>query len=253
MKTRMLYHAEAVGATGYLTLPVQETMEIQASVGLPISGGHGMTTVGPFRYRNVFSFNRAEASVVGSFSDKDSAHGSASMAIIEGLNILDVVTCDRIVARITSKHPDQSDPAIIPMGSLFENLRIAGYPITPDLSIDTFTTLENWKQLNDAYANDQTVRAQLNKQSLYNPGGNQLPTSKGIYGCTLVRDFGPLPSGLTVKDNGIYVPHFGTGYLGEIFVSHYSRRLLMLHVELGCSTEGDFGSGGGGGNGTPYP
>jgi hypothetical protein len=253
MKTAMLYHAEAVGASGYLTLPVQETMEIQASIGLPINGGHGKNTVGCFRYRNVLSFDCAEASVVGSFSEKDDAHGSASMAIIEGLNILDVVTCDRIVARITSKHPANADPSIIPMGSLFDNLRIAGYPITPDLSIDTFTQLENWKLLNDAYANNPAAHAQLDKQSLYKSGGQGLPTSKGVYGCTLVRDFGPLPGGLTVKDNGIYVPHFGTVYLGEFYVSHYSRRILMLHVDLGCSTEGCFGVGSGGGNGSPWP
>jgi hypothetical protein len=229
-------------------------MEIQASVGLPITGGHGGVVVGPFRYRNnVFSFERAESTVVGSFSDKDNAHGSASMAIIEGLNILDVVTCDRIVARITSKHPDNSDPSIIPLGSTFDNLRIAGYPITPDLSIDTFTTLENWKLLNDAYDTNPAIQAQLDQQSFYKSGGKGLPTSKGVFGCTLVRDFGPLAGGLTVKDHGIYVPHFGTVYLGEFYVSQNSRRMLMLHVDLGCSTEGCFGAGGTGGNGSPWP
>ena len=45
----------------------------------------------------------------------------------------------------------------------------------------------------------------------------------------------------------------GTVYLGEFYVSQYSRQLLMLHVDLGCSTEGCFGVGGGGGNGTPWP
>ena len=251
MQTRMLYHADAVGASGNLTLPVQESMPIQASVCLPVIGGHGAAEVNEFRYRNILYFSWAESTVVGSYSEKDKAHGSASTAIIEGLNIMDVVTCDRIVARVTTKHAGD-EPSIIPMGSLFENLRIAGYKIEPDLAIDTFTQHETWGQLNAAHANDSKVREQLNKQSFHKQG-NQLPTSKGMFGCTLVRDFGKLPAGLTERDGGIYVPHFGTVYLGEFYVTQYSRRLLMLHVDLGCSTEGCFGVGGGGGNGTPYP
>lgn len=252
MQTRMLYHADAVGASGNLTLPVQETMPIQASVCLPLIGGHGAAEVNEFRYRNILYFSWAESTVVGSYSAKDGAHGSAAMAIIEGLNIMDVVTCDRIVARVTTKHAGD-EPSIIPMGSLFENLRIAGYPIQPDLSIDTFTQYETWAQLNNVYSQDQKIREQLYRQSFLDKEGDLLPTSKGIYGCTLVRDFGPLPSGLTVRNGGIYVPHFGTVYLGEFYVSQYSRRLLMLHVDLGCSTEGCFGAGGSGGNGTPWP
>jgi hypothetical protein len=251
MQTRMLYHADAVGASGNLTLPVQETMPIQASVCLPVIGGHGAAEVNEFRYRNILYFSWAESTVVGSYSEKDKAHGSAAMAIIEGLNIMDVVTCDRIVARVTTKHAG-NEPSIIPMGSLFENLRIAGYPITPDLAIDTFTQLETWERLNSAHDNDPKIREQLNKQSFHKPV-ERLPTSKGIFGCTLVRDFGPLPSGLEVRDGGIYVPHFGTVYLGEFYVSQYSRRLLMMHVDLGCSTEGCFGAGGSGGNGIPWP
>src|SRR5258708_20766281 len=101
MKTQMLYHAEAIGATGYLTLPVQETMEIQASVGLPISGGHGGVVVPPFRYRNnVFSFDRAESTVVASFSDTDNAHGSAPKPIPEGLKILPVLQSPSIFSRL---------------------------------------------------------------------------------------------------------------------------------------------------------
>jgi hypothetical protein len=250
MQTRMLYHADAVGASGNLTLPVQESMPIQASVSLPLIGGHGAAEVKEFRYRNILYFSWAESTVVGSYSEKDKAHGSASMAIIEDLNIMDVVTCDRIVARVTTKHAGD-EPSIIPMGSLFENLRIAGNKIEPDLAIDTFTQHETWEKLNAAHGNAKT-REQLNKQSFHKEG-KKLPTSKGMFGCTLVRDFGKLPVGLEERNGGIYVPHFGTVYLGEFYVTQYSRRLLMLHVDLGCSTEGCFGAGGTGGNGTPFP
>ena len=100
MKLRFLYHAEAIGATGHITLPFNETMEIQASTALPLNGGHGTTRVENFRHRNIFSFRHAESHVVGSYSEKDKAWGTLSAVTVEGLNILDVVTCDRLVARL---------------------------------------------------------------------------------------------------------------------------------------------------------
>ena len=106
MKLRFLYHAEAVAATGTVTLPFQETMPIQASAALPINGGHGSASASKFRHRNIFGFENAEANVVGSYSSLDKAHGTLSHVVVEGLNILDVVTCDRIVLRMTSKHSD---------------------------------------------------------------------------------------------------------------------------------------------------
>jgi hypothetical protein len=39
-------------------------------------------------------------------------------------------------------------------------------------------------------------------------------------------------------------------YIGEFFITPTSRRMLMLHVDLGCSVEGCYGSGGTGGNGS---
>jgi hypothetical protein len=130
MKIDFLYHGGAVGATGFLTLPVQETMDIQASVALPITGGQGSSRVEGCRHRNYFSFCTAESHVVGSHSKTDHGYGTLATTTIEGLNIMDVVTCDRIVARLTAKYPDdKSEPSFIPLGSRFENLRIAGHPI----------------------------------------------------------------------------------------------------------------------------
>jgi hypothetical protein len=47
---------------------------------LPVIGGHGASEVNEFRYRNILYFSWAESTVVGSYSEKDKAHGSASMA-----------------------------------------------------------------------------------------------------------------------------------------------------------------------------
>ena len=249
MKIRFLYHAEAVAASGYVTLPVQETMPIQAAAALPIIGGHGSAHAEHFRHGNYFSFARAESHVVGSYSEKDKAHGTLASTTIEGLNIMDVVTCDRIIGRITTKHPENGESAFIPLGSRFENLRIAGHKIDVDLATDIFSQHDTWSKLADAHSKDANVRAELNRLSLTRRGDGGFPESKGTMWCTLARNLEKLPGGLTRRGHGIYVPHFGTVYLGEYFVSATAHRLLMLHVDLGCSVEGCYGSGGVGGNG----
>jgi len=251
MNKRFLYHAEAYGASGSITLPVQETMEVQASLSLPITGGHGRVRVENFRHRNFLSFRSAEAQVVGSYSAKDKAHGTLATATVEGLNIMDVVTCDRIVARMTSKHPeDGSESSIIPLGSRFENLRIAGHKFEPELAIDAFCENDTWSKLGQAHAAD---KADFRKLSMVKSDDAALPRSKGMAACTLVRNLDALPGGLKPNGLGIHVPHFGTVYLAELFVTPDARRLLMLRVELGCSVEGGYGSGGAGGNGSWPP
>jgi hypothetical protein len=250
MKIRFLYHAEAVAASGYLTLPIHESMPIQAATALPILGGHGSATADNFHHHNYFSFCHAESHVVGSYSEKDKAHGTLATTTIEGLNILDVVTCDRIVARITTKHPESSgDSAFIPLGSRFENLRIAGHKIDVELATDLFAEHDTWTKLNEAHAKDARVREDLGKLAVSRRGDGGFPESKGMMWCTLARNLDKLPGGLSRRGHGIYVPHFGTVYLGEYFVTATTHRLLMLHVDLGCAIEGCYGSGGADGNG----
>src|SRR5277367_1748212 len=179
MKIKFLYHAEAVGATGYITLPVKETMEIQASVALPITGGHGSSRVENCRHRNYFSFRVAESHVAGSHTEKDHAYESLATTTIEGINILDVVTCDRVIARLTSKFPDDgSEPSFVPLGSRFENLRIAGHKVEVDMATDLFTEYHTWTKLTEAHSKDKAVRDDLRRLRPGAPETNDFPGSK---------------------------------------------------------------------------
>jgi hypothetical protein len=165
-----------------------------------------------------------------------------------------VVTCDRVILRLTSKHPqDGGEASFIPLGSRFENLRIAGHLIETDMATGLFAQHSTWSKLTNAYANDEHFREEVSRLSLVPAQGHQLPHSKGTLGVTLARIPAKLPAGLTRADHGIYVPHFGTVYLAEYFVSAQSHRLLMLHVDLGSAIEGCIGIGGGQTNGSVYP
>jgi hypothetical protein len=254
MKTKFLYHADAIAASGQITLPHNEPIDIQASIALPLSGGHGTAHSENFRHRNILSFHRAESNVVGSYSALDKAHGTLSSVVIEGLNIMNVVTCDRVVLRLTSKHDDAGgDPSFMIHGSHLENLRIAGHRIDVPLATDFFNEYSTWTKLKDAYKKNDKVRKEFSSLTLHEVGGGALPESKGTLGVTLARGLDKLPAGLKRKGHGIYVPHFGTVYIGEFFIGRQKRHLTMLHVDLGCSVEGCGRAGSGGGGGTSWP
>ncbi len=171
MKPTFLYHAEAVGASGHLTLPFSELIEIQASVALPLSGGYGTSKSENFKHRDVFSFDSAESSVVGSHSAKDLAHATVASVIVEGVNILNVVTCDCITLRLASKHDDAGgEPSFMVLGSSFENLRIAGHRMDVPLATDTFSELSTWEKLSTAYR-DEKSRKEIQALSMMEAAG----------------------------------------------------------------------------------
>jgi hypothetical protein len=245
-----VYHADAVGATGYLTLPVADELELQASLGLPPGGGHGSTRVDNFSHHGIFSFKSAHSEVVGRSSKKKGSRNTLAQSVIEGLNVHNIVTCDRIVSRIAVHKPDDGgESSIIPFGSTFDNLRIGGFPLTPTLAIGIFTENDTWSKFNDWKKKYKDLAKKLQI-----PATEQdLPVARDTYVCTLVTDWGPLPPGVEVHGHGLWVPEFGMVYLAEYFVNIQSRRLRMIRTVLGCGSEGCYGGGNTSGGTVPWP
>jgi hypothetical protein len=259
-RTTFLYQTEAVGASGQITLPVVDTMPIQASIATNIGTGFGKVRVDGFKHLDYLTIGAIESHVVSSYSEKDGAHGTLASVMIEELNNLHMVTCDRMVSRLTSKHPKKASaqPSFILHGTHFDNLRIAGHAIDLNLAVGLLSELSTWKKLNDAYENDPKIRAELDALAIYPPDEKQrkskkLPLENGIFACTLARIPANLPHGLERRDHGIYVPHFGTIYACEYYIGPGSRRMRMLHVDMGCAVEGCNGYGDTGGGGMPLP
>jgi hypothetical protein len=263
-RTTFLYHAEAVGVSGHISLPVVDTVPLQASIASPLGAGSGKVRVENFKHLDYLRIDSIESHVVSSYSEKDGAYGTLATVAIEGLNNLNVVTCDRMVNRLTSKHKlisKEKDKmygteagSFLLHGTHFDGLRIAGHDIKIELAIGLFSELSTWKALNDAYENNAEIRKELDALSLHPKKGDdkKLPLHNGVFGCTLAT-ISDLPRGMERRDHGIYVPHFGTIYLAEYYISETTRRLRMLHVDLGCSVEGCNGYGDTGGGGTPMP
>src|SRR5260370_9665409 len=121
------YHANAHVLSAQFKRPVEHLIEVQAATSLPTIGGHGSPGVENFRLQEFVSFRKGYSHVSGSPEEIEGKTHFTTLvtAVAEGLNILDVVTADRIVARFASSHTfDDQEPKFTTVCSKFDNLHI---------------------------------------------------------------------------------------------------------------------------------
>jgi hypothetical protein len=217
------YRAEGHAFSGEFNRPAKHMIDALAGTCLPLTGGQGRAQADGFQLPQLVSIGKAYSHVSGSKS-ADGTHTSHSTSVVEGLNILDVVTADRVVARLTSEHaPKESEGHIIALGSKFENLRISGCPVEVEFDHDLFLKHKTFDALSKNLAS--------HKKSGKMPEG-------GVILCTLVKSLKVNCPGVKVDGHVIRVPHFGKIYVGEVLVEHRFKRLSMLHLQLGSPQEG---------------
>jgi hypothetical protein len=268
------YDAETMVLSGHLVLPVAQKIEPQAHTKLPENGGYFSQRQDLFRLESVVTFRSAYSHTAGIKSNKPGAGwNTLTTTVVEGLNVMEVLTADRVVGQTITEHPLEGHmPSISFLGTRFENLRIAGYPVKIEWDFDIFGP----RPINDlSYAKDAGVVSRVGRQ--YNrilknknlPDAlqeryNQLSSTLGAaeeVECSLVNRVAGLFPGSSFG-NVITVPGFGTITLAKLTVKHEDPHektkvhkkttftLTMIDLKLGCAIEGGVGIGGGSSNGT---
>jgi hypothetical protein len=248
------FHACAHAFSGNFTRPFHHQIDIQAASALPVTGGHGHARVENFEFARFISFKAGHSHVSGAHQAEDDSNNTLSTAVLEGLNMMDVLTADRIVSRLYSKHPAKAKEGNITwIGSRFENLRIAGCPVHIELNTDVFEKLLTYEAAEDAFAKAGEFR-KIAEDPLQT--GDKLKPSdvKGVFLCSIVKKIEvPDCPGVTVSGHSLHVAGFGTVYLGELLIKRAEKTLTMLRFDLGSSTSGSGTGGGVRTNGTGYP
>jgi len=143
------FHAEAHALAGKLSLPFDQEIKKQAFVKLEGSladltdeeraqRNYFSQHAKNFRLEGIISYSAAHTQVTGHASKKhEGASVTLATSVVEDLNVLNVVTADRVVAQISTTHfPDEQTPAVTFLGTHFENLRIARHRAEPYLKLD---------------------------------------------------------------------------------------------------------------------
>jgi len=232
------YNAHGHALSGYITRPIDHVIEIQAPISLPTTGGHGTSHVENFRFQEFVSFKRGYSHVSGSHDAGDKAFTTLVTATLEGLNILDVVTADRIVARISCHHVVPAEEAqIIVVGSYFENLRVAGCPVEVELDHELFLKLDTYGAVLKELATNADFR-KMAEDPFLTGRTRKSPNAHGSVHCSLVKSIAMKCPGVKRRGHVLEVPQFGNIYLAELVAEHSQRTLTMLRVELGCPNGG---------------
>lgn len=271
------YYAQATVVSGYLHLPLKQEVRSQARIMLPDSGGYISQHSDDYRLEGVLSYRSAYTQVAGNRSTKPGQGWSTlTTSVIEGLNVLEVVTADRVVGQTIVEHPLEGYvPSVNFLGTRFENLRIAGHPVSLEMNLNVLGS----KPANDtAYSHDPGVGERVTSQYKRLIGHGELPgelrerynrLSSSLRGaetveCSLVNQVtGSFPG----RSYGhiIDIPDFGKVILGKLTVTtepakggapnatKTTVKLMMIDLELGCVADGSVGLVGGDTNGGTLP
>jgi hypothetical protein len=257
------YHAEATVLTGDLFHPLKQEIKPQTSAKLSETGGYLSEHSEPYRLEGIISFDKAYTQVAGN-RDHTKPHlgwGTLVTSVIEGLNVLEVVTADRVVGQIATIHPLEGYvPSVHFLGTRFENLRIAGRPVKVDLHPDPYYFgpkpdndgaytrhpgfLARLKSHYEGIRSADGVPADLREQ--YNEASATTKDGKESLECSLVtRITQEEPALGRVFGHVIDIRDFGKIYLGLLKVEHskFNEKkvatvtrfdLTMIKLVMGC-------------------
>jgi hypothetical protein len=256
------YYAEANVLSADLKQPLKENIPPRVQVKLPTNGRYQFKKGSSFRFEGIISYHSAYSQVAGHPSSKSNGFATLATAVVEGLNVLDVVTADRVVAQISTVHPvfgTGQVPSVTFLGTRFENLRIGGHKVEVERTLDILGP----KPAGDkSYFDDPGVQSRISLQydkiataeghpelaAAAYPKGRAGVMGSGELQCSLVSGVTGAPG--TSFGHVIDVPHFGKIFLAELRVERkpgnpgkgiydtYEFHLTMIRLEMGCIAQG---------------
>lgn len=236
------FHALAHALAGEFRHPLWSIIPARASAALPTIGGHASAEERAFHFQDFVCFKSAHTFLSGKRRRNETFVTHAS-TVVKGLNILGVVTAEKIVSRLTSVHdPEQPEGHIIAEDSRFEGLKINGKEVKVTLRHDLLVKCKAFGDLAKGIAGDKKSGKIMG-----------LDENRKVALCSLVEKIEPKMEGVDTKQHVIEVKNFGKIFLAEIFASPGMRTLTMLRLELGSPHVADLTVGEATTNGTPYP
>ena len=252
------YHADAYVLKADLKQPVSSDIQPQALVELPVNGTYTFQRAEPFKLFGVLSYKSGYSQVAGHPSTKGHGFTTLATSVAEDLNVLDVVTADRVVGQISTEHPiDGEVPSVTFLGTRFVNLRIGGHKVELDQDVHILGP----KPAKDkSYFDEPEVLARMSRQYTNIRKSKGLPdwaaeqfrwdkgaAKNGTASCSLVNKVSGAPG--TSFGHVIDLPHFGKIFLGELTVTRqppktrdenetYHFQLKMIRLEMGCIATG---------------
>jgi len=271
------YHANASAWGGRLDFPIDVTLPVLAPTSLPSVGGYLQAQHDGFRVGGILSIESAYTELSGAQNPEDGSFHTRVTAVIERVNIANVLFADRIAMHLSTNHPpDAYYPTVSFDGTEFVGLHANACELTPELDLSAFETDgypdQSWlynPRLREFARNQSSELAAgaarvvgknipffdrlLKRHSDDGPNSDKAIAARGNIICTVVKKIqvAGICTDTTVVGNALHIADFGRVILGELIVDGNSFNLTMLRVDLGSGTTGRGSGPQGGANGSP--
>ena len=269
------YHADANALGGVLTHPYKTVITTAANSSLSNAGGYNSSPSVPFHLDHVLSCKAAYTHTTG--GEENGHWTTLTTAVVEDVNLLEVVTADKVVGQIATTHSKVGNNRTVSfVGSQFVNLRINGHDVDPMLDRHPFPPKPARNSSRDSKRaksevssfHHKDVRKLAADQSRKVTGHSHAPgwakrrygwltsvneiDSRGHLLCSLVKE---IEGGVPEDTFGhiIHVPGFGNIFLAEVTVYEGAYHLTMVRAEMGCASSGTVSMASPRTNGTGYP
>lgn len=274
------YSAHAYAVSAEFERPRKHSMSPQASAVLAGHGGHGSQRTAGQKVHGLISFKEAYSEVGGSYDDCHHTYTTHAWSVLEGVNIADMLTADRVVARVAVyyKADDSREASYDFTGSYFDNLRIAGHPIHVKLDTRSLHDQDTFKKVADGHkqrtndnlllgsammkmdsteldALEEEYHALTGVSKMVKTWQGERPAERNSYllsaanHLNLENEIGKTE--LKGYGSFIFIPKFGVIRLGEITVHRHSRTIRMFRVQMCSSGHGGSDGPTGGTSGGP--
>jgi hypothetical protein len=285
------YHATAHVLSGKLERPIEQEIEEQAPVKLSDRrGGHLTRSEEDVSIEGLITYAKGHTRVSGSRSLKHKGWVTISTSIMEGLNVFEIITADRVVSQVSTDHAykDGHFPRVTFLGTQFNNLQVSGFRVKLKVNLDICgkeppadnksylqdsaflgAVREQTEKIANAAGLPKELKAKYDKKLIYvdelikacqtpNPDVHKPIT------CSLVKSIGKIPiRGVESFGHILVIPEFGTVTLGEVEVGEklYDKdkkpcvyfKLTGVEMNLGCVGQGNASAASSTANGRHYP
>jgi len=284
------YHAEAHVLSGELKRPIEQTIERHAPVALrDRRGGHLTRFTEDVSIEGLITFTKGHTRVSGARSLKNNGWITLSNSVIEGFNVFEIITADRVVSQVSTDHAYLNGhvPRVTFLGTQFVNLRVSGFPVTLNINLGMCgdippngksylrdreflkTIKAQTKQIADARGLPKDLKQQYDEKlacidRIMNTCDADDNVSREPITCSVVQSIDPIPiPGVQTFGHILVIPEFGSVALGEIEIGEKmyegSERpdvyfqLTGVNLNLGCVGHGSAMAATAAANGHSHP
>jgi len=266
-KKTFYYHADANSLGGFIEKPFPRIVPSQASASLPPVGGQVTSRTEAFNFEEIVSCRSAYTRVAGSQIAQGGPWAMTITSVVEDLNILEVITADRLVAQVSFVYETDGSYLVSLAGSRYEGLRLGGCDASPTLNPSLLCgpnpqlTLAVLRQTGREQAGKmiRSVEADQKRGDLQWVidrfgwmAADRDPEEDACVLCSLVDGVDPGIPG-TAFGHAVELPDFGRIFLGELLVCRSSIQVTLIRAELGCAQSGTISAACAAGIGSTVP